>query len=35
MSYVNLEKLGDISILAKQVGDGFDEYKLDTGAYAF
>ena len=35
MSYVNLEKLGDISILAKQVGDGFEEYKLDTGAYAF
>lgn len=33
--YVNLEKLGDISILAKQVGDGFEEYKLDTGAYAF
>ena len=35
MSYVNLEKLGDISILAKQVGNGFEEYKLDTGAYAF
>ena len=35
VSYTDLEKLGEVSILAKQVGDSFEEYKLNTNYNAF
>lgn len=35
LNYVDLEKLGEVSILAKQVGDSFEEYKLDNGYSEF
>lgn len=34
-NYVDLDKTGEVSILAKQVGDSFEEYKLDTGYNVF